>query len=140
MASAAVLISGSSAKAARYDQNAKARSSLRTAIAKANVNDAKGSFDGPERASTIDSNDQLTSADAYAEAIIGYKDGGPLRLRDRGIERLALRRHDQTLRIEGQGRGWLGNGELERKREPGGRVGLNSGQIVAMFLRLRSAA
>ena len=32
---------------------------LRTAIANANVNSAKGSFDGPARASTLDANDQL---------------------------------------------------------------------------------
>ena len=32
---------------------------VRTAIANANVNQAKGSFDGPTRASTIDANDQL---------------------------------------------------------------------------------
>ncbi|MCE1185025.1 MAG: efflux RND transporter permease subunit, partial [Rhodocyclales bacterium] len=34
---------------------------IRTAIANANVNQAKGSFDGPQRASTIDANDQLRS-------------------------------------------------------------------------------
>ena len=32
---------------------------LRTTIANANVNMAKGSFDGPSRASTLDANDQL---------------------------------------------------------------------------------
>src|SRR5882762_10366637 len=36
---------------------------VRTAISTANVNQAKGSFDGPRRASTIDANDQLRSAD-----------------------------------------------------------------------------
>jgi multidrug efflux pump len=35
---------------------------LRTAIAAANVNSAKGSFDGPTRAYTINANDQLRSA------------------------------------------------------------------------------
>jgi multidrug efflux pump len=39
---------------------------IRTAIANANVTQAKGSFDGPQRASTIDANDQLRSADEYA--------------------------------------------------------------------------
>ena len=39
---------------------------VRTAIAHANVNQAKGSFDGPTRASTIDANDQLHSADEYS--------------------------------------------------------------------------
>jgi len=55
---------------------------VRTAITQANVNMAKGSFDGPARASTIDANDQLRSASEYANLIIAYKNGNPLRLRD----------------------------------------------------------
>ena len=55
---------------------------LRTAIANANVNQAKGSFDGPTRASTIDANDQLQSADAYKSLIIAYKDGAAIRVSD----------------------------------------------------------
>ena len=55
---------------------------VRTAITQANVNMAKGSFDGPARASTIDANDQLRSAREYADLIIAYKNGSPLRLRD----------------------------------------------------------
>src|SRR5450432_3744511 len=38
---------------------------LRTAIGSANVNGAKGSFDGPTRAYTIDANDQLKTAAEY---------------------------------------------------------------------------
>jgi multidrug efflux pump len=38
---------------------------VRTAIANANVTQAKGSFDGPQRATTLDANDQLRSADEY---------------------------------------------------------------------------
>ena len=55
---------------------------VRTAIANANINQAKGSFDGPTRASTIDANDQLKSADEYQQLIIAYKNGAPVRLRD----------------------------------------------------------
>jgi multidrug efflux pump len=55
---------------------------VRTSITQANVNMAKGSFDGPARASTIDANDQLRSAADYAHLIIAYKNGNPLRLRD----------------------------------------------------------
>jgi multidrug efflux pump len=55
---------------------------LRTAIASANVNQAKGGFDGPERASTIDANDQLRSAAEYMNLIIAYKAGRPIRLTD----------------------------------------------------------
>jgi multidrug efflux pump len=55
---------------------------VRTAIAAANVNQAKGSFDGPARASTIDANDQLRSAAEYQDLIIAFKNGNPIRLKD----------------------------------------------------------
>src|SRR5438067_2582573 len=55
---------------------------LRTAIAGANVNQAKGSFDGPTRASTIDANDQLKSAEEYKNLIVLYKNGAPIRIAD----------------------------------------------------------
>src|SRR5437764_5715823 len=54
----------------------------RTAIPAANVNQAKGSFDGPTRASTIDANDQLKSADEYKNLIVAYKNGAPIRIVD----------------------------------------------------------
>ena len=53
---------------------------IRTTIAAANVNQAKGSFDGAARASTIDANDQLKSAAEYANLIVTYKNGAPVRL------------------------------------------------------------
>ena len=53
---------------------------VRTAVANANVNIAKGSFDGPERAATIDANDQLRSADEYRVLIIGYSNNAPVYL------------------------------------------------------------
>ena len=55
---------------------------VRTTINAANVNQAKGSFDGPQRASTIDANDQLRSAADYANLILAYKNGSPIRLSD----------------------------------------------------------
>jgi len=55
---------------------------VRTAISNANTNQAKGSFDGPTRASTIDANDQLKSAEEYKSMIIAYRNGSPVRLTD----------------------------------------------------------
>ncbi len=46
----------------------------------ANVNQAKGSFDGPTRASTLDANDQLRSADEYRALIVAFRNGAPVRL------------------------------------------------------------
>ncbi|MBV8046416.1 MAG: MdtB/MuxB family multidrug efflux RND transporter permease subunit [Paludibacterium sp.] len=55
---------------------------VRTAVSNANVNQAKGSFDGPKVAATIDGNDQLNSADDYRKLVLSYKNGAPLRLTD----------------------------------------------------------
>ncbi|MGB0127320.1 MAG: efflux RND transporter permease subunit, partial [Rhodocyclaceae bacterium] len=55
---------------------------VRTAIANANVNQPKGSFDGPTRASTIDANDQLKSPEQYRELVISFRNGAPVRLGD----------------------------------------------------------
>jgi multidrug efflux pump len=55
---------------------------VRTAIGNANVNQAKGSFDGPTRASTIDANDELKTVEDYEKLIIAYRNGAPIRLSD----------------------------------------------------------
>jgi multidrug efflux pump len=84
-----VTLSGGQRPAVRIQANPKALAAygmsledLRTAIGNANVNQAKGSFDGPARASTIDANDQLKSAIEYQRLIIAYKNGAPIRLTD----------------------------------------------------------
>ena len=55
---------------------------LRTAITAANANGAKGSFDGPTRAYSINANDQLVAAKDYKDLILAYKNGAPVRLSD----------------------------------------------------------
>jgi multidrug efflux pump len=55
---------------------------LRTAIANANANGAKGSFDGPTRSWSIDANDQLGTAAEYKNLVIAYQNGGAVRLSD----------------------------------------------------------
>jgi len=55
---------------------------LRTAITAANANGAKGNFDGPTRAYSINANDQLVTANEYQDLILAYKNGAPVRLRD----------------------------------------------------------
>ena len=55
---------------------------VRNAINNANSNSAKGSFDGPTRAYSINANDQLNTAEQYGEVIIAYKNGAPVRLKD----------------------------------------------------------
>jgi len=84
-----VSLSGGQRPAVRIQANPKALAAyglslddVRTAIGNANTNQAKGSFDGPTRASTIDANDQLKSADEYRSLIIAYRNGSPIRLSD----------------------------------------------------------
>lgn len=55
---------------------------VRTLIGASNVNQPKGNFDGPTRVSMLDANDQLKSPQEYAELILAYKNGAPLRLKD----------------------------------------------------------
>ncbi len=55
---------------------------LRTTLGNANVNTPKGGFDGPQQATTINANDQIQSAGDYADLVIAYRNGGPVRLRD----------------------------------------------------------
>src|SRR5512144_2612133 len=84
-----VAISGGQRPAVRIQVNPRALAAyglslddVRTAIGNANTNQAKGSFDGPTRASSIDANDQLKSADEYRSLIIAYKNGAPIRIAD----------------------------------------------------------
>src|SRR6202022_1605726 len=55
---------------------------LRTTINNANQNGPKGTLDGPSRAFTINTNDQIKSADEYGNIIVAYRNGSPVRLQD----------------------------------------------------------
>ncbi len=57
-------------------------SDVRTLIGASNVNQPKGNFDGPTRVSMLDANDQLKSPEEYANLILAYSNGAPLRLKD----------------------------------------------------------
>jgi multidrug efflux pump len=84
-----VSISGGQKPAVRIQANPTAMASyglnledLRTAIVAANVNQAKGNFDGTNQAYQIGANDQLLSSADYAPLIIAYKNGAPIKLTD----------------------------------------------------------
>jgi multidrug efflux pump len=55
---------------------------VRTAIAAANVDQAKGTLDGPRQSFTIGANDQLLSGQQYNPLVIAYRNGAPVRLAD----------------------------------------------------------
>jgi len=84
-----VTISGGQRPAVRVQANSEVLAAkrltledLRAAISNFNVNQAKGSFDGAERASTIDANDQIKNAAEYEKVIVAYRNGAPVRLAD----------------------------------------------------------
>jgi multidrug efflux pump len=89
-----VTLSGGQRPAVRVQVNPRALAAnglgledVRIAIAGANVNQAKGGFDGPSRAYTIDANDQLRSAAEYRGVIVAYRNdksgnGAPIFLSD----------------------------------------------------------
>jgi multidrug efflux pump len=55
---------------------------LRSTLVAANVNQAKGNFDGPHQAYQIGANDQLLSSSDYTPLIIAYRNGSPVKLTD----------------------------------------------------------
>jgi multidrug efflux pump len=84
-----VSISGGQRPAVRVQANPTALASyglsledLRTALGNANVDQAKGTFDGQQQAYTIGANDQLLSSDGYRSIVIAFRNGAPVRLSD----------------------------------------------------------
>ena len=112
---------------------------VRTAIAAANVRQAKGSFDGPDRASSIDANDQLQSAAEYRNLVLAFRGGAPIRLSD-----IAETVDDaENTRLAA----WAGTPEtgsrdgviLNIQRQPGANVIDTVDRIQALLPQLRSS-
>ncbi len=84
-----VTLSGGQRPAVRIQADLRALASFglgldvfRTAITAANANAAKGNIDGPTRAYSINSNDQLVSVQDYKNLIIAYRNGAAVRVTD----------------------------------------------------------
>ena len=84
-----VSISGGQKPAVRVQANPTALASyglgledLRSVLGQANVDQAKGSIEGPRLAYTIGANDQLLSSSGYQSVIVAYRNGSPVRLSD----------------------------------------------------------
>ena len=84
-----VSISGGQKPAVRIQANPTALASyglsledVRTALAAANVDQAKGTLNGPRQSFTIGANDQLISGDQYRPIVVAYRNGSPVRLSD----------------------------------------------------------
>src|SRR5476651_1653918 len=84
-----VSIVGGQKPAVRIQANPTALSSyginledIRTAVAAANTNQAKGSFNGPLQTYQIGANDQLLTSGDYANIVVAYRNNAPVRLSD----------------------------------------------------------
>ena len=73
----AVRIQANPAQLAAYGINME---DMRSAIIAANVNQAKGNFDGPRQSYQIGANDQLLSSSDYANLVVAYKNGAPVEM------------------------------------------------------------
>jgi multidrug efflux pump len=107
---------------------------LRTTINVANQNGPKGTLDGPALAYTINTNDQLKSADEYSNIVVAYKNGAPVRLRD--VAELVQSAENTKLG------GWMNNTPaliLNVQRQPGANVVDVVDRIQALLPELRES-
>ena len=107
---------------------------VRLAIAAANVNGAKGGFDGPRQAIVLGANDQITSPEAYRAVIIAWRNGAPIRLQDLGTVEGGL----ENVRASAtyQGRPAV---VLDVQRQPGANIVETVERIRTELPRLRAA-
>jgi len=107
---------------------------VRGAIAAANVDEAKGNFDGPSIGYTIEDNDQLLAANDYLPIIVAYHAGAPVRLGD--IAKVVAEPEDLNQAA------WMNNAPaviLNVQRQPGSNIITVVDQIKAILPRLQSS-
>ncbi len=105
---------------------------VRLAIAAANVNGAKGGFDGPRQAIALGTNDQITAPEAYTTIVIAYGSGGPVKLADIGTVIGGLENNRTSAWYLPAGSGMQQAVVLDIQRQPGA-------NIVETVARLRDA-
>ncbi|HMA74372.1 MAG TPA: efflux RND transporter permease subunit, partial [Xanthobacteraceae bacterium] len=57
---------------------------VRAALGTATVNSPKGTLDGPKQSLTLDTTDQVFDSATFNDAIVAYRNGAPVRVRDLG--------------------------------------------------------
>jgi hydrophobe/amphiphile efflux-1 (HAE1) family protein len=117
----AVSVQGGQTRAVRLQMNPARLAGLgmsledvRRSIAATTADNPKGSLDGPRQAFQVDTNDQLLTADAYQDAVIGYRNGAPVLLRDVGTAIDSVENAEQAAWFQGE-RAVL----LDIQRQPG---------------------
>ena len=107
---------------------------VRIALSRANVNQPKGSFDGPQQAFMIGANDQILDPEAYADVILAYRNGAPVRVRDVGAARAGA----ENAKVGA----WF-NGRpaviMDIQRQPGANIIQTVDQFQELLPRLQAA-
>lgn len=88
-----------------------------TLINDSNVNGSKGGFDGKYHSITIDANDQIRNVKVYANLILKYENGAPLRLKD--VAKVTDGSENQYLSATANGKPAI---IVQVKRQPGANV------------------
>src|SRR5271155_1752314 len=90
---------------------------VRTVLGQANVDLPKGTLNSPRQTYTLNTNDQLLDANAYADLVIAYRNGAPVRIRDVG-RAISAPENDLIAGWFNQGRAII----LGIQRQPGANV------------------
>jgi hydrophobe/amphiphile efflux-1 (HAE1) family protein len=136
-----VTIEGNQKPAVRVRVNAAALASLglgfedvRTALIQNNVNAPKGDFDGSRQSYSIGANDQIASAAEYAEVILAYRNGSPIRIKDIG----SVIDNVENVRLAG----WVGQKPaviVDIQRQPGANIIETADRVKALLPRLQAS-
>ncbi len=107
---------------------------LRTVLGQANVDLAKGTLNSPRQTYSLNTNDQLFKPDQYADLVVAYRNGSPVRIRDIGR---AISAPENDLIA-----GWYNNQRailLAIQRQPGANVIDTVARIKAMMPVLQAS-
>jgi hydrophobe/amphiphile efflux-1 (HAE1) family protein len=107
---------------------------VRTALGQANVDLPKGTLNSPRQTYTLNTNDQLLTADDYGNLVIAYRNGAPVRIRDVG-RAVSAPENDLIAGWYNQKRAVL----LAIQRQPGANVIETVNRIKAMMPVLQAS-
>ena len=107
---------------------------VRTVLGQANVDLPKGTLNSPRQTYTLNTNDQLLKPDEYANIVVAYRNGAPVRIRDIGR---AISAPENDLIA-----GWFNNQRaviLAVQRQPGANVIETVNRVKAMLPVLQAS-
>lgn len=111
----------------------------RTAIAAANVNAPKGSFDGKQQSFTIGSNDQILRAEDFKPLILAYRNGAPIRLEDVAEVRDGVENERLAAWISTEKKDYQPAVLLDIQRQPGANIIETVDRIKTLLPRLAAS-